>query len=82
MSAVTIVILAILAGLAWQQRNEAQRNATLALERQRVAEQRLTELCQAWQVTTAFIEENLQAAIYDIKGRMDEVFKFEDNCRP
>jgi hypothetical protein len=81
-SIAAVVILAVLAGIAWQQRNEAQRSAALALERQQVAEQRVRELCQSWQVTTAFIEENLQAAIYDIKGRLHEVFKYEDNCRP
>jgi hypothetical protein len=88
-SVATAVVLAILAALAWQQRNEAERqrseaeaNAKLAQERQAVAEQRVEELCKSWQVTTTFIEENLTAAIYDIRGRLDEVFKFEDNCGP
>ncbi|MET0657268.1 MAG: TIR domain-containing protein [Steroidobacteraceae bacterium] len=78
---VTAMVLAVLAGLAWHQRNEAQRNAAIALERQRLAEQRLQELCDAWQVTTTFIEENLQGAIYDIRGRLHTVFEFEDKCR-
>jgi hypothetical protein len=76
------VILAVIAAFAWQQRNEAVRNAALALERQRLAEQRVEELCQSWRVTTAFIEDNLQGAIYDIKGRLYEVFKYDENCRP
>ena len=80
-SVAVVIMLTALTGLAWQQRNVAQHNAALALERQQVAEQRVKELCAAWDVTTAFIEENMAAAIYDIRGRLDSVYKFEDNCR-
>jgi hypothetical protein len=74
--------LALLAGVAWQQRSVAQRNEALATERQLLAEQRLKELCSAWHVTTAFMDENFPAAIYDIKGRLHEAFAFDETCRP
>lgn len=82
LSAAAVVVLALLTAFAWQQRGVAQRNAELALERQRVAEQRLEELCSSWKVATAFIEDNLPAAIYDMRGRLHETFRFEENCPP
>ena len=80
-SVVAAFVLAVLAVLAWQQLNEARRNEMHSPEQQRIAEERLKNLCQSWELTTAFIGENLQGAIYDIKGRLYEVFKFDENCR-
>lgn len=83
------VIFASLALVAWYERGEAQdqtvraeQNADLATERQRVAEERLKNLCDSWEVATRFVEDNVPAGIYDIKGRMYEVFHFDDNCHP
>lgn len=81
-SVAVALVLALLTVVAWQQRGVARQNAALALARQHVVEQRLQELCTSWQVTTAFIEENFPAAIYDLKGRLHETFKFDENCRP
>jgi hypothetical protein len=74
--------LAVLAAVAWHQRSVAQRNEALAIERQHLVEQRLKELCGAWKVTTTFIEENLPAAIYDIKSRLHDTFAFDETCSP
>lgn len=82
LSIAAVLLLTLLTALAWQQRGVARHNAALALDRQQLAERRLRELCESWNVTTAFMEDNFPAAIYDIKGRLHEAFKFEENCRP
>ena len=82
LSVAAMLVLAVLTAVAWQQRGVARHNAALALDRQQLAEKRLLELCDSWKVTTAFIEDNFPAAIYDIKGRLHETFKFDENCRP
>jgi hypothetical protein len=75
------VIFAVLAVIAWYQRGEALSQRQIAVERQQVAEKRLKELCAAWKVATEFVEANLPAGIYDAKGRLHDVFAFEENCR-
>lgn len=75
------VVFAVLAAIAWYQRGEALSQKQLAIERQQVAEKRLKELCAAWKVATEFVEANLPAGIYDAKGRLHDVFAFEENCR-
>lgn len=82
LSITVALALALLAAGAWHQRGVAQRNETLAIDRQRLAEQRLRELCEAWKVTTTFMEENFPAAIYDIKSRLHDTFAFDETCRP
>jgi hypothetical protein len=52
-----------------------------AVETQQIAEKRLKDLCEAWKVATEFVEANLPAAIYDAKGRLHDVFAFDENCR-
>jgi hypothetical protein len=83
------VIFAGLALVAWYERDEAkdqtvraEKNAAIAAERQRVAEMRLKNLCDSWKVATRFVEQNIPAAVYDVKARMYEVFHFDDNCQP
>jgi len=74
-------IFALLAVIAWYQRGEALTQKKIAVERQQVAEKRLKDLCEAWKVATEFVEANLPAAIYDAKGRLHDVFAFDENCR-
>jgi hypothetical protein len=74
-------IFALLAMIAWYQRGEALTQKKIAVERQQVAEKRLKDLCEAWKVATEFVEANLPAAIYDAKGRLHDVFAFDENCR-
>ena len=69
------IIAVGLALFALLQRNEA------LIQRQQ-ALQRVAELCQSWRVTTEWIENNIPAAIYDIKSQLYDVFKFDDNCKP
>jgi hypothetical protein len=83
------VIFASLALVAWYERDEAkdqtvraEKNAAIAAERQRVAETRLRNLCDSWKVATRFVEQNIRAAVYDVKARMYAVFHFDDNCQP
>ena len=74
-------IFALLAVIAWYQRGEALTQKQIAVERQQVAEKRLKDLCEAWKVATEFVKANLPAAIYDAKGRLHDVFAFDENCR-
>jgi hypothetical protein len=67
--------------IAWYQRGEALTQKQIALERQQVAEKRLKDLCEAWKVATELVKANLPAAIYDAKGRLHDVFAFDENCR-
>jgi len=75
------VTFAALAVIAWYQRGEALSQRQIAIERQQVAEKRLKELCSAWKVATEFVETNLPSGVYDAKGRLHDVFAFEENCR-
>jgi hypothetical protein len=75
------VIFAALALFAWYQRGEALAQKKVAVERQEIAEKRLKDLCGAWKVATEFVEANLPAGIYDAKGRLHEIFAFDENCR-
>ena len=75
------VVFALLAVSAWYQRGEALMQRKIAVERQQVAEKRLKDLCDAWKVATEFVEANLPAGIYDAKGRLHDVFAFDENCR-
>ena len=76
-----VVIFALLAIFAWYQRGEALTQRKVAVERQELAEKRLKDLCSAWKVATEFVEANLPAGIYDAKGRLHEIFAFDENCR-
>lgn len=72
--AATVVALG-LAFFAWVQRSEAVAQRQQAL-------QRVAELCQSWRVTTDWIENNIPAAIYDMKSRLYDVYKFDEHCKP
>ena len=87
-------IFAVLALVAWHERgvavdkpsrpsqaSQAERNADIAATRQRLAEQRLKQLCDAWNVAVAYVVKNVDpGAIYDIKAELYSVFPFDDNC--
>jgi hypothetical protein len=60
----------------------ALRQRSEAITQRQQALQRVDELCQSWRVTTAWIEANNPAAIYDIKSSLYGVFKFDDICKP
>jgi hypothetical protein len=71
----------VLTVIAWYQRGEALSQRQIAVERQQVAEKRLKEFCSAWKVAPEIVEANLPAGIYNAKGRLHDVFAFEENCR-
>ncbi len=88
-------IFAVLALVAWHERgvavdktkqavtsqHQAEQNAVIAATRQRLAEQRLKQLCSAWSVAVAYVVKNVDpGAIYDIKAELYSVFPFDDNC--
>jgi hypothetical protein len=75
LSVTAAVIAAGLALYAFMQRSEA-------IAQRQEALQRVAELCQSWRVTTEWIENNMPAAIYDMKSSLYGVFKFDDNCKP
>jgi len=94
--ATAVTILAAFAVVAWYERGEAvkqsdhavasqrqaEQNAATAARRQRVAEKRLKQLCDAWSVAVAYVQKNVDpGAIYDIKRELYSVFPFDDNCR-